>query len=235
MYSVSVAMAAYNGEKYIKEQLESILSQLKEKDEIIVSLDPSQDHTIDVIESLKDERIKVLKGPAQGVKKNFENAIKHCKNDIIFLADQDDIWLEGKVEKVLSCFDKETYVVMHDAKIVDNDYKELVPSFFEMKDVDTGFIHNLIKNGYMGCCMAFKKDIVPYIVPIPEKIYMHDQWIGMVGDEVGKNVLLKEILLLYRRHDENVSDIHHGSLIEMLNKRIHILGAYFELKRRLKK
>ncbi len=234
MYSVSVAMAAYNGEKYIKEQLESILCQLKEKDEVIVSLDPSQDHTKDVIKTLNDQRIKVFDGPSKGVKKNFENAIEHCQNDIIFLADQDDLWLEGKVEKVLSCFDENVCVVLHDAKIINQDQEVISSSFFKMKNVKTGFIHNLIKNGYMGCCMAFRKELVPYIVPIPENIYMHDQWIGMVGEALGKNVLIHEPYLLYRRHSDNVSDIQHGSTKEMIHKRIQILKAYFELKRRIK-
>lgn len=234
MYSVSVAMAAYNGEKYIKEQLESILYQLSEKDEIIISLDPSQDNTKDVIKSLNDQRIKVFDGPAKGVKKNFENAIEHCQNDIIFLADQDDLWIEGKVEKVLSCFDENVCVVLHDAKIINQDKEVISSSFFKMKNVKTGFIHNLIKNGYMGCCMAFRKELVPYIVPIPENIYMHDQWIGMVGEVVGKNVLIHEPYLLYRRHGDNVSDIQHGTVKEMIHKRIQILKAYFELKRRIK-
>ena len=208
MQSVSVAMASYNGEKYIKEQLESILKQLKDTDEVIISLDPSTDATEQVI---------------------------HCKNDIIFLSDQDDIWLDGKVEGVLSAFKEDTMVVMHDATIVDNDYKVLMPSFFKMKNVNTGFIHNLIKNGYIGCCMAFRRELVKYIVPIPTKIYMHDQWIGMVGDECGENVLIQKSYLYYRRHGDNVSEIHHGTILEMLVKRIHALEAYFELKRRLKK
>ena len=77
MQSVSVAMASYNGEKYIKEQLESILKQLKDTDEVIISLDPSTDATEQVIASLKDKRIQVIPGPGKGVKKNFENAIIH--------------------------------------------------------------------------------------------------------------------------------------------------------------
>ncbi len=235
MSRVSVAMASYNGEKYIKEQLESILSQLEEEDEIVISLDPSTDSTQTVIESIKDQRIKLLQGPQKGVKKNFENALMHCQNEIIFLADQDDIWLEGKVEQVLLAFEQGVSVVMHDAKIIDNDLHTIYASFFERKNVQTGIVHNLIKNGYMGCCMAFRKDLLQYILPIPEYIYMHDQWIGMVGDKVGKNVLIHQPYLLYRRHGDNVSDMQHGSLKEMINKRAQMIKAYYELKRRLKK
>ena len=234
MSRVSVAMAAYNGEKYIKKQLESILCQLKEDDEIIISLDPSKDSTQKVIESMKDQRIKIFQGPKKGVKKNFENALSHCQNEIIFLADQDDIWLEGKVEHVLSAFDQGASVVMHDARIVDNENHTICASFFEMKNVKTGIIHNLIKNGYMGCCMAFRKDLLQYVLPIPEYIYMHDQWIGMVGDKIGKNVLIDQPYLLYRRHGKNVSDIQHGTWKEMIYKRTQMLKAYFDLQRRIK-
>ncbi len=235
MSRVSVAMAAYNGEKYIRKQLESILCQLEEDDEIIISLDPSKDSTQKVIESMKDQRIKLFQGPQKGVKKNFENALRHCQNEIIFLADQDDIWLEGKVEHVLSAFDQGASVVMHDARIVDNENHTICASFFEMKNVKTGFIHNLIKNGYMGCCMAFRKDLLQYILPIPEYIYMHDQWIGLVGEQIGKNVLIDQPYLLYRRHGDNVSDIQHGTWKEMIYKRIQMLKAYFECKRRVKR
>lgn len=235
MSRVSVAMAAYNGEKYIRKQLESILCQLEEDDEIIISLDPSKDSTQKVIESMKDQRIKLFQGPQKGVKKNFENALRHCQNEIIFLADQDDIWLEGKVEYVLSAFDQGASVVMHDARIVDNENHTICASFFEMKNVKTGFIHNLIKNGYMGCCMAFRKDLLQYILPIPEYIYMHDQWIGLVGEQIGKNVLIDQPYLLYRRHGDNVSDIQHGTWKEMIYKRIQMLRAYFECKRRVKR
>ncbi len=234
MYSVSVAMAAYNGENYIKPQLESILSQLKADDEVIVSLDPSTDSTKEIIQSLNDRRIKVIEGPGQGVKKNFENAIVNCKNDIIFLADQDDIWLDGKVERVLSEFKEGVCVVMHDCSIVDNDMNVIASSFFEMRQVKTGLVHNWIRNSYIGCCMAFKRDIVKYIVPIPEKIYMHDQWIGMVGEKVGKNILIHESYLLYRRHGENVTGIHHGSLNTMMKKRMGAFMAYFDLRKRLR-
>ena len=77
-------MATYNGEKYIKEQLESILLQLENQDEVIVSDDGSTDHTLKIIESLNDQRIKILKGPRNGVKQNFAHALSFCKGKYIF-------------------------------------------------------------------------------------------------------------------------------------------------------
>ena len=232
--SVSVAMAAYNGEKYIYDQIVSILNQLSDEDELIISLDLSKDNTKRIINSFQDHRIQLIDGPAQGVKKNVENALKHCKNEIIFLADQDDVWLDNKVNKVLNSFKDDICVVLHDCSIVNNEMEILDNSFFTLKNVDTGILHNLIKNGYIGCCMAFKKELLDLILPIPSYIYMHDQWIGMVGDYIGKNHLIKEPLIYYRRHDENVSSMKHGKVFEMIKKRISMVKAYFELRKRFK-
>lgn len=233
--AISVAMVAYNGQKHIYEQIQSILMQLDKQDELIISLDPSSDDSKKIIQSISDKRIILIDGPGLGVKKNVENALKHCSNEIIFLADQDDIWKEDKVEKVVSKFEGNTCVVLHDCCIVDNEMHVLEDSFFQLKNTNVGIVHNLIKNGYIGCCMAFKKDLLKYVLPIPDYIYMHDQWIGMVGDVVGKNVLIHEPLLYYRRHDDNVSPIKHGTLFEMISKRWNMLRAYFELKKRVSK
>ena len=234
-YSVSVAMAAYNGEKYIKEQIESILCQLEERDELVISLDPSTDSTESIISSFSDSRIHVVKGLGLGVKKNFENAFRHCSNDIIFLCDQDDIWMKDKIDKVVSSFSEDCYVVLHDCSVVDNDMNILDSSFFNLKNTDTGIFHNLVKNGYIGCCMAFRRELLDLILPIPEYIYMHDQFIGMAGELMGKNKLIHERLIYYRRHGDNVSDMQHGSISTMVRKRWNMVKALLELKKRRKK
>ena len=89
---ISVCMATYNGEKYIQEQIDSILCQLSKDDELVISDDHSTDATCDIIKSYNDRRIKLfLNELAKGVTHNFENALLHSKGDIIFLADQDDV------------------------------------------------------------------------------------------------------------------------------------------------
>ena len=109
MIRVSVAVATYNGERYLAEQLESILDALEQNDEIVISDDGSTDDTRKVIETFqkKDSRIRLVDGPRQGVKKNFESAIRSCSGQYIFLCDQDDIWTKDKVEVVLHAFEKE--------------------------------------------------------------------------------------------------------------------------------
>lgn len=94
---ISVCMATYNGEEYIKEQLESILCQLGEMDEIIISDDGSTDNTLNIIESYNDSRIKIhINTGKHGFVYNFENALQKAKGEYIFLSDQDDIWLPEK-------------------------------------------------------------------------------------------------------------------------------------------
>lgn len=230
--AISVALAAYNGQDYIKEQITSILKQLSKDDELIVSIDPSTDHTLDIVSNIQDDRIQILNGPGKGVISNFENAISSCQNDLIFLSDQDDIWMDDKVEKVVSALEYNV-LVMHDAKIVDEKMNVIEPSFFQYRNVHHGIYKNVLKNSYIGCCMAFRKELIPYILPFPKDIPMHDQWIGLVAEKIGTSYFLEEPLLLYRRHEDNVSDMHHANMKQMMAWRIQILKAMNELKKRV--
>lgn len=226
---ISVAMAAYNGEKYIKQQLDSIMPQLAELDEVIISLDPSTDRTREILQEYAsvDARVKLFVGPGQGLMANFENAIKNCNGDVIFLADQDDCWNIDKVQSCMECFkNPQVMVVLHDASVWDKDLKNRkIDSFFEYKGCKEGFWHNVIKNSYMGCCMAFRRELVQWMLPFPKKIPMHDQWIGLLGEKYGKCVFLKKDLLKYRRHEGNMTRLTHTSVMQMLKWRIQILNA----------
>lgn len=224
---ISVAMATYNGEKYIKDQIRTILENLENEDEIIISDDGSTDNTINIIENFmkKDNRIKLFKGPKNGVKQNFANAIKNCTGKYIFLADQDDIWEKNKVDKVLNCFEKEECtLVIHDAEIVNERLEKIEDSFFEYRKSGNGIIKNIWKNTYIGCCMCFENSIREKILPIPNDIEMHDQWIGIINEKYGKSYFLKEKLIKYRRHSSNVSQMKHYGILKMLNNRIKIIN-----------
>ncbi len=233
-YFISVAMATYNGEKYITEQIDSILKQLSENDELIISDDGSTDKTIKIIEKYKDKRIKLLKGPHNGVKQNFANAITNCKGKYIFLSDQDDVWLEKKVDKVLNTFENEKCTcVLHDNIVFDSaSGKTIIESFFKYRHCQSGALKNIIKNSYIGCCMAFSREIIDEILPIPNKIEMHDQWIGIISDLYGKTSLLEEKLIKYRRHDSNVSEMKHYGIAKMITNRVNLISEL--LKRRKK-
>lgn len=191
---VSVAMATYNGEKYINEQIDSIMVNLKENDELVISDDGSKDKTREIIEEYvkNDNRIKLIDGPKNGVKQNFANAISNCNGEYIFLADQDDIWEKNKVELVLNCFNKEKCtLVIHDNQVINENEEVVIPSFFEYRNSGRGKFKNIWKNTYIGCCMAFKSEIKKDILPIPNNIEMHDQWIGIVNEMVREVCVFK--------------------------------------------
>ncbi len=209
---ISVCIATYNGEKYIKEQLESIIHQLDEDDEIIISDDGSNDKTIQIIENFKDTRIKIFNhSPNRKTKyrfdlttRNIENALSKAQGDFIFLADQDDIWVENKVKKIIPLFEKYS-LILHDCTIIDNSKKVLHESYFKLIKSKSGIINNLIKNSYLGCCMAFKKSILKKSIPFPISPIPHDIWIGLIA-ELKENVFFSnEKLIQYRRHENNLS------------------------------
>ena len=219
---ISVAIATFNGEKYIKEQLDSILKQLNDIDEVVISDDGSNDKTRDIINNYMDKRIKIIDGPKKGVKQNFANAISHCKGKYIFLCDQDDIWCDNKVEKVLETFLNENCTcVVHDCEVFDSDTgKVLYDSFYKYRKSGKGIIKNIWKNTYIGCCMAFNSSIKKFILPIPNDIEMHDQWIGILCEKYGFSLFINDKLIKYRRHSKNVSDLKHYSMLKMISNRI---------------
>lgn len=205
MKRISVCIATYNGEKYIKEQLDSILCQLDFQDEIIVSDDSSTDNTLAIIESYGDHRIKVFSNQKfHSPIYNFENSLKKAKGDYIFLCDQDDIWYPDKVDTMLKYLNKYDLVVSN-CKVVDADLNVISESFFTICLSGKGFWKNLIKNTYLGCCMAFKKEVLFYALPFPDNIAMHDIWIGLSVELHGASFFLDTPLINYRRHGANAS------------------------------
>lgn len=235
---VSVALAYYNGGMYIREQLDTILCQLEQQDEVVISVDGAQDGSLSLLSDLAkdDARIRIIMGPGKGVVRNFENALRYCGGDFIFLSDQDDIWEKNKVETVKEEFQNpEIMAVIHDAGIVNERGEQTgEESLFSMRKSRPGVLKNFIKNSYVGCCMAFRRELLAVICPIPEAMYMHDYWIGMAAERMGKVSFLPQKLIGYRRHSSNVTQMSHGSVKFMIKKRVDILRCLVLLRRRVK-
>jgi glycosyltransferase involved in cell wall biosynthesis len=202
---ISVCIPTYNGEKYIKQQLDSILIQLGEDDEVIISDDSSSDLTVEIIKKINDDRINLIenckfKSPIF----NLENALKHAKGDYIYLSDQDDVWLSNKVsitQNYLEYYD----VVVSDCVLVNEKGEIVQESFFKLNNSKKGLFNNLKRNSYIGCCMAFKRSVLMKILPFPKDIPMHDLWIGFVSEIYNKPIFIKDKLILYRRHNNTAS------------------------------
>lgn len=223
---VSVCMATYNGEKYLKEQLDSILVNLNDGDELIISDDGSTDRSMNILIEYANmfPQINIIRGPGLGVKKNFENAIMMAKCDWIFLADQDDVWENNKIEKCLKVISNNNITcLLHNAQIVDSTLNECGLDFFSFRNSKKGFVRNIIKNSYIGCCMAFDARLKEQILPIPNDIEMHDQWIGLICELCGNVYFMQDCLIKYRRHDNNVSSMGHYPLYKMIKNRIALI------------
>ena len=218
-----ILLSTYNGEKYIEDQIKSILLQLSKEDELIISDDGSKDKTLEIINSINDIRIKLIHNIGKhGVVPNFENALKKATGDYIFLSDQDDIWRNDKLEKCIKNLENHI-LVTHNSLIVTSKGNITGKDFFSIRNSGNGYLRNLYKNSYVGSCMSFKKELLPYILPFPKNILWHDMWIGLIAELKGKTLFIPDSLLYYRRHGNNVSATSEKSNFTF----------YFQLKYRL--
>ncbi len=237
----SVCIATYNGEKFIKEQIESILSQLDSNDEVIVSDACSTDNTLAVINSIKDARIKVFtqtkhashsKYPVfekmDNIRLNFANALNQANGDVIFLADQDDVWKKNKVSRCIELL-KEYVCIVHDCEVFDG--KDVIqPSFLDYMKPLQGIMGTLVKSPFMGCCMAFRRSVLDSAMPMPDIHVEHDTYIGLCAYRQGKVGVIREPLIKYRRHGGNASpcaDKNTNSLWVKFLRRYYMLKSLF--------
>lgn len=225
---ISVCLAAYNGERFIREQIESIMAQLGPDDELIISDDGSTDSTLDVIKSFCDLRIKVYHNYGQsGINYNFENAVRHAKGDIIFFSDQDDIWIEGKVDACKEAL-QECDCVFHDGVTINGEGKIVSDTFFARGLPSGSFWKNLWKTSFMSCRMAINSRTLKYVLPYPKNLKCYQEgWVASIIALKSKVKFIDFKGIKYRRHGANAScttDKSPYSLKEKLLIRTNLLG-----------
>lgn len=223
---ISVCMATHNGCRYIIEQLNSITSQISATDEIIIVDDMSTDDTVSIIKHLEDKRIKLINNTENiGPIKSFEKALKICRGDVIFLADQDDVWDPNKVNIVMQVFNESNYsILIHDSRVTDEYLVEISHSWNKLNKnfLRPTLWQTLFKNSFTGANMAFKSNILDSVLPFPEGIPMHDWWIGAKClKEHFQVCFIPNILMSYRRHAGNVTGNGHN-LINMFKNRLRL-------------
>ncbi len=206
----SVAMAVYNGEKYIHQQIDSILERMGPEDELVISYDKSTDSTKDIIDEYarRDSRVRVVANEGKpGVQNNFSNAVSNCRGKYIFLADQDDIWIGDKINVVVKTFEETgADLVVHDGYMADGDLKPLEGTIFDRFGTYNGPIRNIIKCNFWGCCMAFRSHVWQWVRPFPNTGGVgHDLWLGVIVGFRGKIVRVNECLMMHRLHGNNVT------------------------------
>jgi glycosyltransferase involved in cell wall biosynthesis len=216
-------MATYNGSRYLREQLDSILAQLGPLDEMIVVDDGSRDETVAMLQSLGDGRVRLHRnernlGPIQ----SFERALGLSLGEVVLLSDQDDVWLPGKLDAIVAAFEAHpsAQVVVSDAQVIDASGSLTLPSHMATRGgFRAGLFSTLWKNRYLGCAMAVRRQTLATALPIPRRVPMHDMWLGIVGGLLGDVVYLPSALIQYRRHGGNASPSRHQGVAQMLRWR----------------
>ena len=208
---ISVCIAACQGERYIALQLRSILEQLSADDEVIVVDDGSTDGTCAEVSALQDARLVLIRNTEnQGVLRAFETALSRSAGEIVFLSDQDDLWLPKKVETVLQAFaqDSDVILVASDAILIDDEGDKIGDSFYARRGkFRAGLWSNLLIGKFHGCTMAFRSALLRSALPFPPgRLVHHDTWIGCMNALIGgKTKYISEPLVAYRRHSTNVT------------------------------
>ena len=205
---ISVCMATYCGQDYLRKQIDSILCQLDKDDELVISDDHSEDHTTDIIQSYADPRIRLYENElAKGVTHNFENALNKSRGDIIFLADQDDVWYPHKIKEMTAFLLQGDYdLVTCNCALTDADLNVIEPAYYVNESpVDRRVWGNFVADLWLGCCMAFKRKILEDVLPIPRYLAAHEMWIAMYSQMHFKCGYYPHVLQLYRRHENTVS------------------------------
>lgn len=205
---ISIAMATYNGAKYLREQLDSFLHQTRLPDELVVCDDGSSDATLEILEVFRQQvpfSVHIYRNETNlGYIKNFEKAMSLCAGDIIFLSDQDDFWLSNKLEVVEKLFalKPNLMVVVNDQYIADSSLKlSTYTTLGNAKAV--GLTESWL---VAGCCTAIRRVFFPIVLPIPENAHGHDAWINKLAEALGLRYVHAVPLQYYRRHGENTSN-----------------------------
>ncbi len=224
-------MATYNGERFIKQQLDSILSQISDQDELVVVDDCSTDNTVSSIRSFADKRIRLETfDKNRGHVAAFGKAVSLSRNDIIFFSDQDDVWVNGRLDEMLALFsNNESVVLSSNSHYINESGEEIRYSGHDLvKNIDSEkYFKNILgiflgEAKYFGCAMAFSRDLIDLILPIPKYVESHDLWVAFVGNMVGGNRHFEGYTLYRRIHGNNASIISRPLHIKLVSRLIFV-------------
>jgi glycosyltransferase involved in cell wall biosynthesis len=208
--NISVCLATYNGAQYIEELLSSIIVQLREGDEILIADDGSTDDTVRLASAFGRVVRVLTRERVGGPVKNFERVLAAANCGGIALCDQDDVWLPGRMDLIRERLKTADLVVLN-GRVVNEVLEVREESIFEYVGIRRGFLRNVLKNSFVGCCMAFRSTIRDRALPFPRGVPWHDWYIGLVACVVGRVEYTDERTMLYRRHAGNASNTGEAS------------------------
>ena len=237
-FPISVCMASYNGQKFIKNQIESIISQFSHPDDQLIIVDDcSKDNTVHIIKEIISPNIFLIRNKENiGFVKTFEKSIKYAKNPLIFLSDQDDIWMKHKVLVYKTAFAKgnEIDLFFSDHFLIDEDSKIIGKTFLD-KQMPLKISIPILNTRCHGPGIAFSQKAKNIILPFPDRIPSHDKWIAIILSALVKVQLINVPCQFYRIHKSQVCSIgtkSRRSLNIILKSRFYMMFSIF--KRTLK-
>jgi glycosyltransferase involved in cell wall biosynthesis len=207
---ISVALCTYNGERYLREQLDSLLAQTYSNMEIVAVDDGSTDRTVELLREYeqRDARVRVIVNPQNvGFTRNFERAIALCNGVFVAPCDQDDIWLPGKLRTLVRCIGKRS-LAFCDSELIDADGRSLdkrMSQFWTMQDLDDPMAF-AFTNCVSGHAMLFRRELLDEQPHLPAEVF-HDWWLAALATVNGGIAYCPERLVRYRQHGKNVTDI----------------------------
>lgn len=206
--TTSIAMATYNGARFLTEQLESFLRQTRLPDELVACDDGSTDATLDILEAFSMRApftVRIVRNPRNlGFTANFSQAIALCHCDLVFLADQDDVWFPDKVETLVQKFVDlpRSLILVHDGRLVD-----------EAREWSGATKLGQIRAGWRseaplvaGALSAMRRELGPLVLPVPHGVIGHDVWIHLLARHLGLRSVVDIPLQDIRRHGDNTSE-----------------------------
>jgi len=233
---ISIAMATYNGERYLKEQLDSIFSQTWKNIELIICDDGSSDHTVEILTSYQEKYpLKLFSNEKNlGYCRNFEKAISLCSGEFIALADQDDIWEPTKLETLLLEIGSHD-AICSDASLINEKGSILANSFFTYSKtkIPATFHESCIENFVTGCTTMITAEFARHILPFPPQIVHHDFWIGVVAMRKNGIIVCQKSLVQYRQHGNNQLGAQKRiSAVTLLKDPKHAISRLIDLCKR---
>lgn len=240
---ISVCMTTHNSARFVKEQLESILVQLGDDDELIVSDDGSTDETLEIIDSFHDSRIRVVHchhdrkdlPSHEYATRNFENALKASRGEYVFLSDHDDVWLSDKVSVTVSYLKDHPYVIS-DCYVTDENLNIISETRFTAEENVhfNKYAALVLSTPYQGSCAAFRREVLEKALPFPKGLQSHDRWIGDVAAFFFSVTIIPEKLIYYRRYEGTASNTFGAGRAAGLLKTISYKWIYVKNILRMK-
>lgn len=255
---IDILLATYNGGKFLRNQIDSILNQSYKDWILLISDDGSTDDTLKIINEYIEkyrDKIKIVDSINKNKSSlyNFWHLLKFSKSDYIMFCDQDDIWLEDKIMNAFKTmikseinFGKIPLLVHTDLKVIDERGILISDSLYRIQAIDpnkfSDFKQLLSQNGITGCTMLFNRELKKILSPVSENVIMHDWWIGLHASYFGKIVFLNSTDILYRQHQNNVVGAKNvrsfkyisSKLKKIKNIKSNILSTYYQSKEFIK-